>query len=86
MVRPRVSLAWVNDFSPVERIHTGRLQGAPDNPFTIHGTNADRSGYEATLGLKSEGGGNTMWSLDYTGQFRSDISSHVVTARIVFAF
>src|SRR5690606_14456528 len=33
-VRPRASLAWVNDFSPVERTHTGRLQGAPDNPFT----------------------------------------------------
>lgn len=85
-VRPRASLAWVNDFSPVERIHEGRLRGAADNPFTIHGTKAHRSGFEASFGLQSEEGGDAEWSLTYTGEFREDMNSHLVMGRIAFAF
>lgn len=85
-VHPRVSFAWVYDFSPAERMQTGRLQGAAEHPFAIRGTKAHQSGFEAAFGLRSEEVRGWMWSLDYTGAFRKDMSNHLVMARIMFGF
>ena len=82
----RTGVAWVRDFTPVERRYTGRLQGAEETPFTIHGTKAHQSGLEASLGLHSDRGGDLTWSLDYTGAFRQDTSNHRVMARITLEF
>ena len=65
---------------------TARLQGAKDYPFTIRGVAAERSGIEASFGLGGELGPRTTWGLDYTGFFRTDMKSHLITARIAFTF
>src|SRR5690606_23415618 len=85
-VVPRAMVAWVHDFSPVERVHRAHLQGAPAAPFTIHGTGAHRGGFEASLGLQGEGRHGFGWSLGYTGEFRRDGSSHTVMGRLSFGF
>lgn len=85
-VHPRASLAWVNDLTPVERLAVARLQGVPGYPFTIRGTEAQRGGLEASIGLQGEAGDGAVWRLDYTGTFREDMSSHAVMARIGWRF
>lgn len=85
-VSPQASLVWVNDFSPVERTHQGRLLGATSVPFDIHGTKAHRSGFEASLGLKGTRGSGFEWSLDYTGEFRGDMRSYTIMGQVSFEF
>lgn len=85
-VRPRASVAWVHSFALVERMVTGRLQGALEYPFTIYGTEAQRSAFESHLGLQGEVGESAVWSVDYTGTFRRDMSSHSLMTRVEFQF
>lgn len=85
-IRPHVRLAWVSDVAADDRVMTARLQGAKDYPFTIRGVAAERSGIEASFGLGGELGPRTTWGLDYTGFFRTDMKSHLITARIAFTF
>lgn len=85
-VRPQVSLAWVTERPTVERVYVGRLRGAAGHPFTIRGTEARDSGFEASIGLHSEGDRGSVWSLEYTGEFRMDRSSHRLMARVEFGF
>lgn len=70
------------------RNHGAVQRGArqPGSSFQVRGTPAQSGGVELSLGVGGQMSETVSWSLEYTGEFRSDTSGHLLQGRLSVAF
>jgi uncharacterized protein with beta-barrel porin domain len=75
---PEVSAAWLHDFDIADQTLSSSFTGAPGSSFTVAGPKTAKNGATAGAGITFMHGEAFSMSLNYSGEYRDDISHRVL--------
>jgi uncharacterized protein YhjY with autotransporter beta-barrel domain len=75
---PEISAAWLHDFDITDQTLSSSFAGAPGSAFTVAGPRTAKDGATAGAGITFMNGEAFSMSLNYSGEYRDDISHRVL--------
>jgi len=78
------ALGWLHEFRSPDSMEAALVSGG--SPFTVNTGSLGRNGLRAQLGVTVTWLNQTVLSIDYSGDFRSELTTHLVSAGLHVKF